>query len=92
MLEAVHDESAEVLEDLGSEDLGEEVSQVLGGLDVDGSHDVLIAEALHPLLAAVDVLQVGFEAGALDEGDGSGVVDAKLERLGEVHAKLLDHV
>ena len=55
MLEAVHDESTEVLEDLGSKDLGEEVSQVLGGLDVDGGHDVFVAEALNPLLSAVDV-------------------------------------
>lgn len=92
MLVAVHDKSTKVVESLRSKNLGEEVSIVLGGLDIDRLHDVLVTKASDPLLTAVDVLKVGLEASAFDKGDCSRIVNAKFEGLRKVHAKLLNHI
>ena len=92
MLVAVHDKSTKVIEGLRSKNLGEKVSIVLGGLDVDRLHDVLVTKASDPLLTAVDMLKIGLEACAFDKGDCSRIVNAKFEGLRELHAKLLNHI
>ena len=51
MLVAVHDESTKVVKSLWSKNLGEEVSIVLGGLDIDRLHNVLARhEGIGPIL------------------------------------------
>ena len=51
MLVAVHDKSTKVVKSLWSKNLGEEVSIVLGGLDIDRLHDVNSChEGIGPIL------------------------------------------
>ena len=71
-----HDLVTEVLEDTNRQNLREDVSKVLGGLDVERFDDGLVTQHVYPFLSAVDMLQVALEAGVVGEGNGSCVVNA----------------
>ena len=66
---------AEILEGLSVEDLGHDVSNVLLGWNMERLDELLVAECLGPLLAAVDVFQLGLLSVALREDNCSGIVD-----------------
>ena len=72
-----HDAITKSFEGPTVQDLGEEVREVVLGVDVGRDQDGLVPEHSDPLLAAVDVLELGSPAGCVDEGLGGRVVDLK---------------
>ena len=87
-----HDLIAKALEGTSIQDLGEEVRQVVCRIDMSRQKNFLVADEAHPLLTAVDVLQLRPECGVIDESLAGCVIN--LHDDGQLHqdASLLSHV
>ena len=87
-----HAHSTEGLEHLGSQNLGEDVSQIVSLRDMLRSHDFPVAEGANPLLSAVNVFELCFLSRTLAENLGSLVVHLEDKGRREVQPHLIDHV
>ena len=88
----MHQMITESLEDLHSQNLGEDVSQIVTGVHTDWSADLLVTEHLDPLLTVVDMLQLRLEDGVVSKRPSCIIVHLQLERLGKLYSHLLTDI
>ena len=87
-----HQSITETLEDAYWEDLSENVSKIVLCVYMGRCAYFTVPEDLNPLLSAVNVLELGFEASIVCEALSCSVIHLELEWFGELDVHFICHI